>query len=504
MKSTFSIITEKVCELLNVKPFLLQSVSRDAVYGIWIDPSAAQRDSYICSFVFSGLNQEENFAQIHVADENSVSKVRDDALTSGVSLLILPDTTGRNEILSAVSQAFAFYEEWYNNLLQLIRDGGDWFELLDEGHRVLQNPAILYDRSMRVLAYTRNDGTDDEIWEDTTRSGTARVGSASEADELWRYVSKLDENTEPFQHTGEGMSNPFFNCNITLHGKRCGMVTVVEYRHSLSSGDIDLLKVFSDLLSLKFSEAGNLSQEAANGQFVQDLIAGAIESNERLNTRLIAVQWNHARYYHFLLFVSPLSYVSDGQWRQYFEDLSRYDMNGIGCVLFRDRNAICYLLSTQKEEIIPSVRKMIESYCTSHHMRCGISNAYEDLLDTPHFLSQAIASLRLKPDMLVFFEEVRFLRLVDQLKAADYPEDLLHPAIMKLKDIDVESGTDYLPTLSSFVQNGMNQTDTAKALDIHRTTLIYRLRRISEYTNLDLNDHKSLLHAAISLEMLKD
>jgi DNA-binding PucR family transcriptional regulator len=75
---------------------------------------------------------------------------------------------------------------------------------------------------------------------------------------------------------------------------------------------------------------------------------------------------------------------------------------------------------------------------------------------------------------------------------------------MKLKDIDVESGTDYLPTLSSFVQNGMNQTDTAKALDIHRTTLIYRLRRISEYTNLDLNDHKSLLHAAISLEMLKD
>lgn len=122
MKSTFSIITEKVCELLNVKPFLLQSVSRDAVYGIWIDPSAAQRDSYICSFIFSGLNQEENFAQIHVADENSVSKMRDEALTSGVSLLILPDTTGRNEILSAVSQAFAFYEEWYNNLLQLIRD----------------------------------------------------------------------------------------------------------------------------------------------------------------------------------------------------------------------------------------------------------------------------------------------------------------------------------------------------------------------------------------------
>ena len=61
MKSTFSIITEKVCELLNVKPFLLQSVSRDAVYGIWIDPSAAQRDSYICSFIFSELNQEENF-----------------------------------------------------------------------------------------------------------------------------------------------------------------------------------------------------------------------------------------------------------------------------------------------------------------------------------------------------------------------------------------------------------------------------------------------------------
>ena len=98
------------------------------------------------------------------------------------------------------------------------------------------------------------------------------------------------------------MSNPFYNCNIMLRGTRCGMVTVVEYRHALSAGDVDLLRVFSDLLSLKFREGGaQLSSEAASGQFVQDLLAGAIGSKDRLNTRLIAVQWNHARYFHLLI-----------------------------------------------------------------------------------------------------------------------------------------------------------------------------------------------------------
>jgi hypothetical protein len=502
MKSTFSIIAEKTCELLKIKPVLLHSVSNDTVLGIWFDPLVSCNNSYICSFVYP---DSEEKAQIHIADEAEASKLAEESSASGLSILILPEATRRDEIVSSVYRAFAFYEEWYNNLLQIIRNGGDWFELLDEGHRVLQNPTILYDRSMRVLAYTRTDGTEDEIWADTTSSGTARVGTASEADELWKYVSKLDEFTEPFRHSGEGMSNPFYNSNIMLQGMRCGMVTVVEYRHALSLGDIDLLKQFSDLLSLKFRENGaQLSSEAESGQFVQDLLAGAIESNERLNTRIIAVQWNHARYFHLLIFYSPLSFITDGQWRQYYEDLSRCDLNGIGCILHRDRKAICYLLSTQREELVPPVKKMLESYCSSHRLRCGISNAYEDLLDTSHFLSQAIASLRLKPDLMVAYEEVRFLHLVDQLKAAEHPEDLMHPAVLKLMEIDRESGTDYLPTLASFVENGLNQTDTAKCLDIHRTTLIYRLKRIAEYTNLDLTDSESLIHVAISLEMLKE
>ena len=68
----------------------------------------------------------------------------------------------------------------------------------------------------------------------------------------------------------------------------------------------------------------------------------------------------------------------------------------------------------------------------------------------------------------------------------------------------VSQAYSYLQTISAYISNGLNQTDTAKALDIHRTTLIYRLRRIAEYTYLDFSDSESLLHAAVSLEMLKD
>jgi DNA-binding PucR family transcriptional regulator len=70
-------------------------------------------------------------------------------------------------------------------------------------------------------------------------------------------------------------------------------------------------------------------------------------------------------------------------------------------------------------------------------------------------------------------------------------EDLsryLHPALPKLASYDTENGTNLELTLHTYLKNSCSTTDTAKALYLHRNSVIYRLRRIEELCDIDLDD----------------
>lgn len=136
-------------------------------------------------------------------------------------------------------------------MLNVLRRGGDWHALLEEGHRVLCNPMIIYSRSMRILAYTVDDGVGEALWTDTVREGVARVDSQRQGEELMCFLAEVDRHDVPFRHQGEGMSVPFWSAPVLVDGRRRGMVNVVEEHHPLSRGDRDLLRFFSEFVGIR-------------------------------------------------------------------------------------------------------------------------------------------------------------------------------------------------------------------------------------------------------------
>ena len=145
---------------------------------------------------------------------------------------------------------------------------------------MLQNPMILYNRSMRSLAYTADDGTDDLMWTDTVREGVARVKSERESADLMRFLGEVERHDAPFSFRGEGMSAPFWCAPVRVAGRTRGMVNVVEYHRPLSPGDQDLLGCLAGYiaLSIQRSDAGGPMPDAVPRQFILDLLNGAIGS----------------------------------------------------------------------------------------------------------------------------------------------------------------------------------------------------------------------------------
>ena len=64
------------------------------------------------------------------------------------------------------------------------------------------------------------------------------------------------------------------------------------------------------------------------------------------------------------------------------------------------------------------------------------------------------------------------------------------PGLEKLKQQDASAGTEYYRTLAVYLREERDQTKTADVLCVHRNTLIYRIKKIEQILETDLEDER--------------
>lgn len=508
MKYTVPMVVEKVLELTGIESIFVHYGENCDVNGFSTATRERRRQDILwLNDNSGGTHPYEGCAArhcLHIASR-AEEAAGFGACTPERSLVVLPHTVQLRRLVTAMEQCFVFYNMWSDALLDIVRKGGDWYALIEEGHRVLRNPMIIYNRSMRILAYTVNDGTKDAIWTDTVRAGVARVDSPSRSADLMQFLSQVEQSEKPFRFEGVGMSYPFWSAPVRIGGKSQGMVNVVECHHPLSPGERDLLRFFSEYcaVGMQRANAGVNIPDALPRQFMLDLLSGEITSQDLLNTRLIAVDWTAKQYFRFLCLRSGLPFMSGEQWRGNYSQLMTLGLNTPAALLDGAEPAIGVLLTAASPEKFTHALEGIRQFCEINHLRAGVSDLYEDLLATPRYYRQAEVALELQEGTFCHYEQARYARLVRHLRSHPHREDLMHPAVARLAARPGKESAEYIQTLQVLISHAFNQVEAAEALGIHRTTLAYRLRRIQELTGLQLSDPRQVFHVAASLKLLK-
>ncbi|RQW18480.1 PucR family transcriptional regulator [Bacillus sp. C1-1] len=88
---------------------------------------------------------------------------------------------------------------------------------------------------------------------------------------------------------------------------------------------------------------------------------------------------------------------------------------------------------------------------------------------------------------LLFYYQAGAMRYVGPYEEKAYVSSK-HPAIEQLKRYDQQNQTNLLKTLDEYLKNDSHLVTTAKALHIHTNSLQYRIKRITEITNIRLKD----------------
>jgi len=434
----------------------------------------------------------ENVPDAISGNNNTVSFLKKDGITGAA-------------VLTAILRIMSYYNEWSDKLTETVKQGGNYFDLLETAHEVFGNPMIIYDASMKILAYTRNDGSDDEMWTDTVSAGTAKIENEMDSEELKLFVNKIENSTGPFVHRGKGMSDPFYTAVISANSKRLGVVTEMERHHVIGPGELKLLQTFCGFVYLMMqrdNEGGGKAKDK-DSILVDDLIHGRISSGIRLATRMTALGWNTLKYYTLIQFVPSVTYVTYDHRKRLLKRLLALNLNGRGCLADNDRNGMFYILTHSGVKIGGQVSESIENFCRENNLRCAMSDTYEYLPDTGKYVKQTDAVLELSADTVKTYNDIRFSHMLSTAKKNDGWDDMLHPAVRILADSDTEFGTEYIKTLSCYIENQYHQVDTSACLAIHRTTLLYRLGKISEISGLDINNADEMLHVAVSLKLIK-
>lgn len=524
MNITFSMILEKTCELLHCTPVQIvrdgepvarpeQPLAKNDVYpwdGTHIERAVLYKRSaggdgsalYLCDVLPAAGAANLFCATSGSAGTHGKPGPEHISGCTAANIAWFPSHISKKQLLRAAMDAISFYFNWGNTILDMIYREQGLDAIVAFAYPAFQNPFLIYDSSLKVLSYTKNDGSTDPLWTETVRQGTVTDLNKDAARELLLYLEKLDKYTQPFKHQSKDLTDPFFSCNIQIGGKRAGMIDLMERNHAVTPGQLDLLRMFSYLLTFELQKDAIRRENTGliYNQLILELMEGTITDPDTLRSRLAAARWQTGRYIRTVWMVSANSFLSGPEWKRIFDRLLYQGLDGRGILL---KDSIFFLLSSGSPALDQDASAALTRFCEKYALRCGLSDPYTDILETHRMKNQSQLALRLSSDTVACFSRVRYQNLLTHCLRYPEPREILHPAVFLLSRHDREHQTEYLDTLSALFQSQYNQLNAARLLHIHRTTLYYRLQKIVELTEIQLDDADEMLYLQLSLALYR-
>lgn len=299
--------------------------------------------------------------------------------------------------------------------------------------------------------------------------------------------------------------------------------------------DLDLIAIQSAATSLRLEilkdAAVNEVELKYKGNLIDDLINGKFDSLQDIYDRSNLFGWNLKR-----KFVVILLTISQ------YEDYIRSTKNSYeGLILLRekikstvDRIAYSYIddhISINKgDDIIilwpvEGKEKLRHTYIIIKkfgiELRAAILNKIGNVLvsmgigglaTNPTEIGQSFSQARdaldygykiLEKDYITIYEELGIYKLLCSYKNRDELIKFIPQSLLILKEYDKEKNNELIDTLEMYLACNLNATKTAEELFVHYKTVLYRLNRIKEITNLDIEDRRKMLEIEVGLKILR-
>ncbi|AHF11421.1 helix-turn-helix domain-containing protein [Dehalobacter restrictus] len=104
---------------------------------------------------------------------------------------------------------------------------------------------------------------------------------------------------------------------------------------------------------------------------------------------------------------------------------------------------------------------------------------------------------------LLFYDDVMHYHMIDELQKNLEVNNFFDPLVRKLILFDNNYKTSFTYSLYTFLNNESDYVEAARILQIHKNTMVYRIKRVKEILNTDLNNNNAIHHMMLTFDLLK-
>lgn len=403
-------------------------------------------------------------------------------------LLVCAALTDLLSYINVLSDIFHRYNSWEQKLNHLMVRGGNYQDAIDIGNELISVPMAMMDINHQILAVTKNCETQDTLLfsishgygyhflniinrsnptlDEVSEQGVCEVINNISGKRLRVYKIRKDSYSSFFIGFHKADVQLFHPADLCLFQFFVlyleQLVAVYEKKQSSMDSDFAL---FMEELILNETLPESLLYDAAEKFHLSDV---------RL-WQLLCIKFNH-----YLSFRTTYHYEIMNQIRQI--------ITGCHCTLIN--SSVVVLLDGGIE--IDHYLSALQYLLVTNDAICACSAPYSDLAKTRRVREQLQFVLsRPQTDQnttVRFYRDYAREHFLSVLKEQLPEQTLYHSALYQVQAFDIQNHTDYLPTLICYLQNNCSMNTTAGHLQIHRNSLLYRIRKIEELLGFEIAD----------------
>lgn len=179
--------------------------------------------------------------------------------------------------------------------------------------------------------------------------------------------------------------------------------------------------------------------------------------------------------------------------------------------IFRHDRFLIVLLQSFPESMIRSALQKTMTICEveakGFEIIAGVSQGAVGIDSLPGSYRRALSVLKIakkQKEKLLCYEDIGIYQLLIEIENTRVLSTFYEENLRALDDFDEKNGTDYLDTLRRYLEQNGSVQAVAKDMFVHRNTINYKLKKIKEILNceLDYQDGVRLLLALKARELL--
>lgn len=393
---------------------------------------------------------------------------------------------------------------------QCIFEKNDITTMLQIVADLLGNPIFLQDSSTKLIANSDISDillTNDEIIENILKHGFI-TADLFEKYNYKKLLGLIEQHPKSFVIESPCKEKARrIIARIKVKNRYLGWIVIPFIKKPFQEGDCEIMDILSNALSVVLENNDIISAATSHENLLLEMLTENFHLENEFKKRLSGFGWNLKDKY-FILTISHKQQNIDSE-RNYYSIMMLAHKNqlrlllpDVKCVFYE--NKLVMLFETEDSR---KFETRIYSYLESNKLIGSLSIFFTNIQEIKLFYKQTSDILELgiklhKKDVIFYHNNMYIYQMILELKKNVPLRSYCLTQLIDVLRYDQIYNTKYFSTIREYL-NTRNISTTAIILNIHRNTMLYRIKKFTELTSLSLDSGGDIYNLWLSYKIME-